>query len=237
MPITFEQFQQQLSQIEEKLGYRFQDRSHLVQAFAHPSFVNENQRVVKEPNERLEFLGDSVLGLIIADWLYQTLPDEREGVLSSLRSALVEAETCAHFATKLSLEHYLLLGKGEWRSSERGRRSILADLFEAVVAAIFLDGGFEAARVFVMKHFHGELEGHVRAPKTNWKAELQDYCQKKFQETPVYEVLQESGPDHSKQFDVAVMIQGKSIGTGMGSSKKQAESQAAREALEWLKQN
>lgn len=216
--------------IECKLGYHFKDRSLLVLAFIHRSFINENKDV-REHNERLEFLGDSVLGLLIADYLYRYLPSTPEGQLSYLRSRLVEACSCVNYVQSLEIANYVLLGKGERMNDGRGRDSILADLFEAIIGAIYLDGGIEAARQFVFKNFANEIESTLKTPLRNWKALLQDYCQKKFQQTPIYQVLQESGPDHSKLFKISVLIQDYELGRGEGASKKEAQQAAASDAL------
>lgn len=216
--------------IESKIGYTFKDRNLLALAFVHRSYVNEN-RSVSNHNERLEFLGDSVLGMLVAEYLYCHLPTTPEGELSYLRSRLVEASSCVTYIQKLKLEKHLLLGKGERMNDGRGRESILADLFEAIIGAIFLDGGIEAARRFIFDNFAHEIETILKTPLRNWKATLQDYCQKKFQQTPTYSVMQESGPDHSKTFKISVMIGNKQLGHGEGTSKKEAQQAAAADAL------
>lgn len=229
-----DQFLKEASSVEKLIGYSFKDKNLLLTAFIHPSFANENKSLVKQHNERLEFLGDSVLGLLVADFLYTKLPDRTEGILSALRSKIVEGSSCIRFAEKLTLLDYLMLGKGERRNGGRGRGSIIADLFEALIGAIYLDGGLEAARRFFFDNFAHELGVLIAEPQGNWKAELQDFCQKRYQETPVYKVAAESGPDHSKQFDITVFVQGKECGQGSGSSKKEAQQKAAKAALEFL---
>lgn len=228
-----EQLLQNAREIEEKLGYRFKDRNLLSLAFIHRSYVNEN-RDVHAHNERLEFLGDSVLGLLIADHLYQHLPDTSEGELSYLRSRLVEASSCMQYVQKLQVEKYVLLGKGERMNDGRGRDSILADLFEGIIGAIFLDGGIDAASDFLFKNFKTEIEEILKTPLSNWKALLQDYCQKKYHTPPTYEILQQSGPDHSKTFTIAVIVNEEQLGIGTGSSKKEAQQGAAENALSRL---
>jgi ribonuclease III len=218
-------------QVEKKLGYRFKNSNLLAIAFVHRSYFNEHPFEVKEHNERLEFLGDSVLGLIAAEYLYLHLPDLPEGVLSDLRARLVEASSCMHFLQKLNVEPYLLLGKGEKRNAGRGRESILANLFEAIIGAIYLDGGLYAAKQFFLKNFKLEIESILKEPARNWKAELQDYSQKKYQITPVYEVIDETGPAHQKHFRIAVYIDKTECGAGEGSSKKEAQQNAAKDAL------
>jgi len=219
--------------IESKIGYIFKDRKLLILSFIHRSFVNE-QRDVAEHNERLEFLGDSVLGLIISEYLYLKLPNNPEGELSYLRSRLVEAASCMAYIKKLDLEKYLALGKGERINSGRGRESILSDLFEAIVGAIYLDSGLESVKKFVFTHFKEEIEAILKTPLSNWKAILQDYCQKKYQKPPFYEVMNEEGPDHSKIFKISVLIDGLEIGVGFGQSKKEAQQAAAKNALEMV---
>lgn len=222
------------SEIEAKLGYTFKDKHLLGLAFVHRSFVNEFRYVTPAHNERLEFLGDSVLNLLMADFLYKTLPENSEGDLSHLRSRLVEGPTCMRYIQKLQLEPYLLLGRGEKMNDGRGRATILSDLFESLVGAIYLDGGFEEARAFIFGHFLEEIESIIEGPLCNWKATLQDFAQKKFNQAPEYKVLSATGPDHSKTFTVSVQIQEKEVGHGVGSSKKEAQQAAARMALEHL---
>ncbi|MGK5593926.1 MAG: ribonuclease III [Parachlamydiaceae bacterium] len=221
------------SKIEEKLGYTFKDRDLLSLAFIHRSYINENKHVTQH-NERLEFLGDSVLGLIIADYLYCQLPTTSEGDLSYLRSRLVEAASCVLYVTKLNVDGFLLLGKGERMNDGRGRESILADLFEAIIGAIYLDGGLAAARHFIFNNFSSEIDSILKTPLRNWKAILQDYCQKKYQQPPEYKILDETGPDHSKIFLVAVALNQEPLGQGEGSSKKEAQQAAAQDALQKL---
>ena len=194
---TIESLQHAAPEIESKLHYTFRDRSLLMLAFIHRSFLNEN-RMVPHHNERLEFLGDSILGMLAAEYLYRHLPEMPEGDLSYLRSRLVEASSCMAYVQKLDLGKHLLLGKGERMNDGRGRESILADLFEAIIGAIYLDGGLGAARDFLFNNFDPEIKAILKTPLSNWKAMLQDYCQKKFQHAPVYQVIEESGPDHSK---------------------------------------
>ncbi|MBS0621131.1 MAG: ribonuclease III [Verrucomicrobia bacterium] len=224
----------QIPLIEEKLGYAFLDRELLFLAFVHRSFYNEYRSQIRAHNERLEFLGDSVLGLLISEYLYKTLPHEPEGTLSNLRSHIVEASSCSALLMELGVGEHVLLGKGERMNDGRGRETILADLFEALIGAIFLDGGIEAARSFLFTHFTSQIQAHLQKPVRNAKADLQDYSQKKFQKPPIYKILKEVGPDHSKMFHVIVAIDDKEIGEGMGSSKKEAEQAAAEDALKKL---
>lgn len=218
------------SSIESKIGHIFHDRSLLALAFIHRSYVNEN-REITDHNERLEFLGDSVLGVLVAEYLYRYLPATAEGELSFLRSRLVEASSCVTYIQKLGIDEYLLLGKGERMNDGRGRESILADFFEAVIGAVYLDGGFDAAYKFFFGNFKPEIEAILKMPLSNWKAVLQDYCQKKYQTIPKYKVIEEKGPDHSKMFLIAVCINDEVLGQGTGTSKKEAQQAAAEDAL------
>lgn len=224
----------QISEIEDRLGYRFKNKKLLTQAFIHRSYFNEHRDLVEEHNERLEFLGDSILGLFISDYLYHHLPTQAEGELSRLRAHLVEASSCAKFLMQLGLASFVLLGRGERMNAGRGRETILADLFEALIGALYLDGGIaEAKRIFWM-HFEKEIQNILEHPARNWKAELQDYSQKKYQKPPIYKVISESGPDHSKVFLIAAYLDNQEVGQGSGSSKKEAEQAAAKDALDKL---
>lgn len=218
-------------EIETRIGYTFKDRKLLLLAFVHRSFFNENRDLVNQHNERLEFLGDSVLGLIISDYLYEYLPTEDEGRLSHLRSHIVESSSCFSFVQKLSVAEHMLLGKGERMNDGRGRDTILADLFEALIGAIYLDGGLDAAKLFFFRHFLEDVENTLKEPLRNWKAELQDYSQRKYQKPPTYKVAKETGPDHSKMFHIVVYLDEREVGQGLGASKKQAEQAAAEDAL------
>ncbi len=225
---------QKALEIEAKLGHSFKNRELLVLAFVHRSFINEHKEV-NDHNERLEFLGDSILGMLIADYLYRRFPDTPEGQLSYLRSRLVEASSCMEYVQKLDIESYLLMGKGERVNYGRGRTSILSDLFEAIIGAIYLDGGIEATSKFLFEHFSDSIEGILKQPVRNWKALLQDWCQKNFQRPPDYQVISESGPDHNKTFRIIVSINDRELGRGEGTSKKEAQQSAAQDALTRLK--
>ncbi|MCH9609362.1 MAG: Ribonuclease 3 [Chlamydiales bacterium] len=223
-----------LTEIEKKLGYSFQDPNIIALAFSHRSFWNEQKEEGLGHNERLEFLGDSVLGLLVAQHLYLNCPQVDEGELSRMKSQLVDATACASYVQKLGIETYLLLGKGEQMNRGKGRESILADLFEAVIGALFLDSDYERVKAFFFSHFEKEVQEKIERPAHNWKAELQDYTQKNYQKTPIYEVVEQIGPEHEKHFKVAVLIEGQKLGEGVGSSKKEAQVMAAKDALEKL---
>ncbi len=231
---AFEALGARLSAIQDHLGYQFKNPDHLRLAFIHRSFANEYPPVEGQHNERLEFLGDSVLGLIVSDFLYTSLPQEAEGELSHLRAYLVDAERCSKYTQMLGVGEWVLLGRGEQMNEGRGRETILADLFEAIIGAIFIDGGLDAAKDFFKKHFSGEVTGAMKSPQHNWKAELQDYSQKRTQKPPVYRVIKEEGPDHNKLFSIEVLVADEVVGKGEGSSKKQAEQEAAKDAIEGL---
>lgn len=230
--IELEKLRPDTKELEKLIGYTFKDPGLLFLAFTHSSYVNENQHITQVSNERLEFLGDAVLGLIIADYLYKDLPTNSEGDLSHLRSRLIESASCAKYIEKLKLEHYLLMGKGEKKNFlSQPNASISADLFEALIGAIYLDGGVKSARAFIFSHFNEEIEEIIRHPIQNWKAELQDYTQKKYQKIPVYKVTEEEGPDHNKTFQISAFIDDMILGSGYGSSKKSAQQAAASDAL------
>ncbi|MFI5334249.1 MAG: ribonuclease III [Chlamydiales bacterium] len=229
---ALDSLKQNLANIEERIGYTFLDKDLLVTAFVHRSFFNEHRTLLTENNERLEFLGDSVLGLIISDFLFHTFPQKPEGELSHFRAQLVEAKACANYIQKLGVGEFVLLGKGEQMNEGRGRETILADFFEALIGAMYLDGGTDVARHFFFTHFQKDLEESLKTPARNWKAELQDFAQKHHGLPPVYKVNKETGPDHSKLFEVSALIDGKVVGVGTGASKKAAEQAAAEDALE-----
>lgn len=174
---TLDTLKKNIPTIEEKIGYVFDNKELLILAFVHRSYVNENKKEIMHHNERLEFLGDSSLGLIMSDFLYHRLPDCSEGVLSQFRSQLVEASACARYLQKLEIQEYILLGRGEARSEGNTKVSILADAFEALVGAIFVDGGTNGARAFISSHFNEDMEMVLCSPSRNYKAELQDYSQ------------------------------------------------------------
>lgn len=225
------ELQKRLAEIEEKIHYTFVNKELLILAFVHRSFLNEHRNEVSQHNERLEFLGDSVLGLAVGDFLYHRLPNHPEGELSQLRSQLVDAAACAHYLQKLSLAEYILLGRGERLGEGKAKASILADVFEALIGACYIDGGMAAAKALLLGNFDAEIETAIGNPSRNYKAELQDYSQKKWQKAPVYQIIQEAGPDHAKVFHVMVSINDKEAGIGIGASKKEAEQRAALEAL------
>lgn len=221
-----------IPEIEKKLGYAFGDKELLTLAFTHRSFVNENRKLTTEQNERIEFLGDAILGLIISDFLYHKLPKAREGNLSHLRASIVDAPSCVSYIKSLGVSKHSLMSKGEMQNEGRGRESIEADLFEAIIGAIYLDGGLGAARAFFIEHFEDNITEMISKPQKNWKALLQDYSQRKFGSPPQYDIVLEEGPDHLKIFTISVTVGGSILARGTGSSKKLAEQDAAKIAIE-----
>jgi ribonuclease-3 len=223
------------SDLEERVGVTFKDKGLLQQALVHSSYVNENPETAPESNERLEFLGDAVLGLVVADELYAAYPDRDEGKLTELRTLLVRRDTLAKAARRLKLGEVLLLGRGEEVGGGRGRSSNLSHAYEAVVGSIFLDRGLATARRFVCKSLNPEFEQlDGRAFPLDPKSRLQEASQSLFQTTPVYRLVEAEGPDHARRFTIEVLIDGRKRGSGKGPSKQQAEKEAAREALKRL---
>ena len=218
-----------MEELEKKIGYRFQNKELLKTALTHSSYANEQGAGTKY-NERLEFLGDSVLGIITAEYLFKNHHDFPEGELTKVRSALVCEKALYRFANEISLGEYLYLGKGELHTGGRSRPSILADAFEALIAAIYLDGGMEQAKAFVL-HFIRAAQADAIEINTDYKTKLQEIIQKNPEEHIEYAIIGETGPDHDKRFVVAVKLNSNIIGEGTGRSKKQAEQLAAKEAL------
>ena len=218
--------------LAEKIGYQFKDQDLLVQSMTHPSMSAE-QREAVENNQRMEFLGDAVLQVILTEHLYRILPDQAEGHLTKIRASLVSRRALADCALRLGLEEYLRLGKGEEANGGRHRESNLADAFEALLGAICLDGGITGAREVTMRLMEEDLQEALEGEDTsNPKGRLQEELQALRMESPLYRILTEEGPDHLKQFRVEVLWGGKPLGAGRGSSKKNAESAAAQDALE-----
>ena len=222
-----------IKDLETAIGYRFKNISLLQNALTHSSYANERWHNSLLSNERLEFLGDSVLGMTVAKYLYQNFPDRPEGELTRMRADMVCEQTLAKVAAKIELGRHLMLGNGEEQGGGRGRNSILADAVESVIAACFLDGGMEAAQQFIDRFILVEVPVQ-RMHNADYKTALQEMVQQKKNQVLSYALIGESGPDHDKKFDVEVKLNGTVIGTGSGSSKKRAEQDAARAALEKL---
>jgi len=224
-----------LSPLEQELGYKFKNSDLLVQSLTHRSYLNENPGFKLDHNERLEFLGDAVLELVVTDHLYHhyNLP---EGELTNLRAAVVRGETLSLVAHELRLEKFLLLSKGEAKDTGKARNYILANAVEAVIGALYLDGGYVAARQLINRVIISRLEKVVAAGlHIDNKSRFQELAQEKFHLTPNYKVLNETGLDHAKQFTVGVFVGSKKMGEGTGTSKQEAQQHAAKEALKNLK--
>ncbi len=219
--------------LEKKLGYKFDNINLLKNSLAHSSYANEVRNGVTS-NERLEFLGDSVLSVIVADYLFHSFKNIPEGELTKLRASLVCEKTLCGFSREIGLGDFLLLGKGEEKGGGRERDSILADAFEAVLAAIYLDGGMEEARKYVMRFVLSELEHHDTDGFKDYKTALQEIIQRNPEESVSYILKGESGPDHDKIFEVEVHLNSNVIGVGKGKNKKRAEQMAAKQALELM---
>ena len=224
-----------LQVLEKKLGYTFRCKEQLQAALYHSSYANEHRCCGVSSNERLEFLGDAVLGLVTADYLYHKHPDLPEGDLTRMRAALVCEESLYEVAQSLGLGNELRLGKGEEAGGGRCRPSILADATESVFAAVSLDGGMEAARALIHRVLlDKEQEEAVEERRRDYKTELQELVQRRSNQTLHYEMIGATGPDHAKLFTCAVLLNGQTAGTGTGKSKKEAEQAAARAALQAL---
>jgi len=212
--------------IEDVLGYRFTNGDALKEALTHKSHAFENG--TKKHNERLEFLGDSVLAVVVAHHLFEMYPDEDEGHLSKLKASLVSRATLARWAADIELGRYMLLGSGEESTGGRERPSILSNALEAVIGAVYLDGGFEEARKLLHRLF---LDQRDKVVETDYKSGLQEIVQKQHKIPPSYILLETEGPDHDKTFTVKVMLGSKRLGVGSGKTKKEAEQAAAQDAL------
>ena len=222
-----------IKDLEASIGYKFQTISLLQTALTHSSYANERWHNSLLSNERLEFLGDSILGMLVAEYLFRAFPDRPEGELTRMRADMVCETTLAAGANRIGLGEHLLLGHGEERLGGRTRASILADAVESVIAAAFLDGGREAALGIVRRYILVEVPVK-KLNNVDYKTQLQELVQQKKNQILVYRLTGESGPDHDKHFDVEVLLNGQSVGTGSGSSKKRAEQDAARRVIERL---
>ncbi len=222
-----------IKDLENAIGYRFQNISLLQNALTHSSYANERWHNSLLSNERLEFLGDSVLGMLVAEYLYRTFPDRPEGELTRMRADMVCEKTLAAAANRIGLGEHLLLGHGEEQGGGRHRESILADAMESVIAASFLDGGLNAAQKIIQKFILVEVPV-TKLHNMDYKTKLQELVQQKKNQVLSYALVGQSGPDHDKQFDVEVSLNGSVVGKGSGRSKKRAEQDAARTAIEGL---
>ena len=226
---------QYLPVIEERLGYAFTDRRLLLEALTHKSYYHENKVTTSHYNERLEFLGDSVIGLVIVEYLFLHKSLYAESVLAKIKSYIVSEPVLAEIAGSLSLGEYLLLGKGEKSTGGSTKKSILADAFEAVAGAVYLDGGFARARDIVCRLFSERIEIALASGQFfDYKTELQERTQLAYGKLPEYRVVSQVGEEHQRVFTVSVYLNGRLLGTASGRRKKEAETLAAREALEKL---
>ncbi|HLB25437.1 MAG TPA: ribonuclease III [Nitrospirota bacterium] len=223
-------------ELEAKLSYTFKDRGLLLQALTHKSYANERRTWPAGHNERLEFLGDTVLDFIVSDIIMRLCQDSPEGEMSKLRAVVVSETNLAKVARGLGLGNYLQLGKGEEQTGGRDKPSLVANALEAVIAAMYMDGGLDEAYRFIRENFEPDIRVAVESRLSfDYKTELQEACQSLFGELPKYTVVDESGPDHQKVFEVEIEAGGRVLGRGSGRSKKEAEQRAAGAALDVLK--
>jgi ribonuclease III len=222
-------------ELQSIINIEFKNKDLLRQAFVHSSYLNENPELALTDNERLEFLGDAVLNLVVAETIFNRFPSLSEGRLTEIRVSLIREETLAQLAAGLELGEYLSLAKGEENSGGRNKQSNLADTFEALIGAIFLDFDLEAARSFIaprIEHYLSDLSPVPTAK--NYKGHLQEYFQTEYKQLPLYRLVDTSGPDHDRNFIVEVVLDGKVLGRGDGKNKKAAEMNAARTACDQL---
>jgi len=224
-----------LEVLQKQLKVTFKDSSLLEQALVHSSYINENPAVAAVSNERLEFLGDAILGLIIGEKLYRDLPGHTEGKLTQIRSVLVQRDTLSRVAGRINLGDYLFMGKGETATGGRQKPANLAGALEAVIGAVYLDRGLVVARRLVERLFTAEIETATTNNNiVDYKSRFQALVQSQFLQTPAYNMVKAEGPDHDRKFTVEVKVNGKVVGKGWGRSKRLAETEAARSAIEKL---
>lgn len=220
-----------ISNLEKTSGIKFNNPLLIQNAFVHRSYLNEHKNYKGDSNERLEFLGDSVLSLAVSEFLYKKLPDHPEGKLTQIRAALVRTETLGKLARKLALGKYLFLSKGEEESGGRTNSSILADTFEALVGAIYQDQGFETAKKFLSKIVLSDWQVLIKSAVSDNKSKLQEVLQREYRQSPSYKLLKSWGPDHARQFEIGVYLGNKILGKGIGKSKQEAAQNAAAAAM------
>ena len=221
-----------LKKLEGVLGVTFSDMQYLLSAVTHRSFLNENRDAAQSHNERLEFLGDAVLELVVTDFLFKTYPDKQEGELTAIRAALVNTNTLSLTATRIGINEYLLLSKGESKDIGRARQYILANTFESIVGAIYLDRGYELAREFAAREPSPLTQNNVdKGPWQDPKSRFQERAQEVSGITPSYQTLKEQGPDHDRTFTVGVFLGSQCIAQGEGRAKQEAEQKAAENGL------
>lgn len=226
------------AKFEEISGITFKNKELLRRAFTHRSYLNENRGTESSHNERLEFLGDAVLELMVTEYLFEKYPDSSEGDLTAYRAALVNAITLSEAAQKINVNDFLLLSKGESKDTGKARQYILANTMEAIIGAIYLDQGYDASKYFISKNIFHLIDKIIE--EKSWidaKSKFQEKAQEKESLTPIYKTIKEAGPDHDKRFTIGVYLDKEQIATGEGQSKQEAEQMAARKALEiknWL---
>lgn len=227
----------QFEPLEKKIGVIFSQKKNIEQVFIHRSYLNEHKTFHLPSNEKMEFLGDSVLSLVTAMYLYQHYPALQEGEYTDIKAAIVRTESLAESAKELNLGKFIMLSKGEKSGNGRDNTNIMADCFEALIAGIFLDKGFQTAYDFILKFLFTDRLDYIVKHKLylSPKSHLQEFMQAKYKKLPIYTVIEEKGPEHMKQFTVVVSVDSKKMGIGKGNSKKQAEEQAAKHALEKMK--
>lgn len=227
-----------LSKFEKSINIIFRDKELLKQAFLHRSYLNEHKEVSLPHNERLEFLGDAVLELVVTDWLYRNYPDKPEGQLTAYRAALVNSNTLSDLASELSMSDFLLLSRGEAKDKGRGRQYILANTFESVIGAIYLDQGYDVASRFIAEQIFPQAEEVIKKTLVgDYKSNFQHKAQELLSITPTYKTIAEEGPDHDKKFTVGLYLDENKVSEGSGRSKQEAEQSAAQAGLEakgWL---
>ncbi|HMU56083.1 MAG TPA: ribonuclease III [Nitrospira sp.] len=224
--------------LQQSLAYQFANAALLKEALTHSSYIHERRQVDDAHNERLEFLGDAVLSLVISEYLASRLSHCSEGALSKLKAKLVSESSLVRVARRIKLGEYLRLGRGEERSKGREKQSLLSDAVEAVIAAVHLDGGYGASRTVTLRLFEDELRSSTDQGTypgaEDFKTQFQEWCQKRHETLPRYDIVRETGPDHDKVFEVVVTVKDEPVGRGTGRSKKEAEQSAARQALQRL---
>ncbi len=227
-----EEIEVNLEKVQKLLGSVFDDKMHLLTAITHRSYLNENRDATQDHNERLEFLGDAVLELVITDFLFQKYPEKPEGELTAVRAALVNTVSLADASTKLGVNEYLLMSKGEAEDTGRARQYILANVFEALIGALYMDQGYDAAKEFIAAHLFPKTEQIVE--KRLWqdsKSRFQEVAQEQVGITPSYETLAQVGPDHDRVFTVGVFLKDEKVAEGNGRAKQEAEQDAAEKAI------
>ena len=221
--------------LQKKIGFKFKNESILKNAFIHRSYLNEHKNFKDDSNERLEFLGDSILSMIVSTYLYEKLPKYPEGKLTQLRAALVRTETLAKLASQLSLGNYLYLSKGEEESGGRTSISILANSFEALIGAIYLDQGLARTKDFLNQMILQKWQILAKSAVSDNKSKLQELLQREHHQSPLYQLLKSWGPDHARRFEIGVYLGEKLLGRGLGKNKQEAAQNAAKDALSRLK--